>query len=227
MKTHQSKFSILLFDDDIVFYQLLKSDLDSFCSIHHFVSYNQTEPIEFKNYDALLVDLDIGSQLSGEELILLLKIQNLSVPIIVLSADENQSTKLRLLKMGIDDYLWKSMHKEEIQIRIENAIQRRKSNTPASLGNLKMTRTLDLVLDGTQIESSKIEYKFLDLIISQFPNPTPMSDLLQFVWNQEHVNKGTINTLVWNLNKKLSHWEYRLSFQQDIGIQISKKIIQT
>jgi DNA-binding response OmpR family regulator len=216
-------FSILLFDDDIVFYNLFKTDLQGFSQLQLLSAYNPLENIEFKLYDAILVDLDIGNHLSGEDLILYLKDLNLNVPLIVLSADENLTTKLRLLKLGIDDYLWKSMHKEEIKIRIQNAILRRKNIATISLGSLSLTRTLDLVLDESKVESSKIEYKFLDLIISRYPRPTSTSELQLQVWNQDHVNKGTINTLVWNLNRKLINWNYRISFQQDVGILLSRK----
>jgi signal transduction histidine kinase/DNA-binding response OmpR family regulator len=63
--------------------------------------------------------------LDGEQFVKYVKAQKkyLSIPIIMLTARSNQSDKLKMLRIGIDDYITKPFVAEELLVRIQNLLE--------------------------------------------------------------------------------------------------------
>lgn len=175
-------------------------------------------PEDLSGFDGLLIDLSLDLGVRGEDLFENIVKSIFSGPTFVLSNDEKIHTKLKLLKLGITDYLWKSMPEEEILLRITNALYRApKSPSPQlQLDQLKLDPVkMQVVLNGIMVDLSRIEYRLLLVLMSRFPEPTEMKMLHQDVWSQNHVEDGTINTFVWKLNKKLEGWSKRIRRNRD------------
>jgi len=75
--------------------------------------------------DVIITDLNMPG-VSGEEFVTYLKSNNRLefVPIVVLSSSENASTRIKLLKLGVDDFVQKPFNPEELGLRIENILRR-------------------------------------------------------------------------------------------------------
>lgn len=75
--------------------------------------------------DIIITDLNMPD-MSGEDFISHLKSKEewSAIPIIVLSSTENTNTKLKLLRMGVDDFVQKPFNPEELSIRMENILRR-------------------------------------------------------------------------------------------------------
>ncbi len=83
------------------------------------------EVLDYVTPDVVITDLNMP-EISGEDLVVHLKSESRleHVPIIVLSSSDNTNTKLRLLRMGIDDFVQKPFNPEELGLRVENIIRR-------------------------------------------------------------------------------------------------------
>ena len=78
--------------------------------------------IQKKSVDFLITDY-MMPKMDGYALITSLKKQAWNKPIVMLTARVDLEGKLGILRLGIDDYLTKPFHQEELQIRIENGFQ--------------------------------------------------------------------------------------------------------
>ena len=78
--------------------------------------------------DMIITDLNMPDG-SGEELVSYLKSTERfdDTAVIVLSSTDSSSTKLRLLKMGVDDFVQKPFNPEELNLRAENILRRYES----------------------------------------------------------------------------------------------------
>ena len=83
--------------------------------------------------DISLVILDLMLPFQSGDMVLKKIREFSSVPVIVLSAKSETSTKIDLLKMGADDYLTKPFDLDELLVRIEAVLRR--SGTSVSAEN--------------------------------------------------------------------------------------------
>lgn len=167
------------------------------------------------NYDAVFLDMTLADGRVGPEVIHFLKDNGVRYPILVLSNDESLRTRIEMLSMGIDDYLWKAMHPDEIELRLTNAISRNQQSKKDLEVNLRglvlWPHKLQVNLGSIDLDFSKIEFQFLFLLVSRFPTSVTIDELRIDIWKSQKVEVGTINTLVWKLNKKLSNWGCRVT----------------
>ena len=75
--------------------------------------------------DVIISDLTMP-QMSGEDFVKEIKsnIRFKDIPLIVLSANDESATKIRLLKLGVDDFIVKPFNFEELSLRIQNLFRR-------------------------------------------------------------------------------------------------------
>src|SRR5690554_3307287 len=96
-------------------------------------AYSGTEALmhlEKQAWDLILLDLMLPGK-SGEELLSLIRKES-DVAIIVISAKEEQFTKIDMLRSGADDYITKPFDNEEVAVRIEAQLRRYRRTTKDS-----------------------------------------------------------------------------------------------
>lgn len=73
--------------------------------------------------DLILLDLDLGD-MSGLEIIKIIRTQNNETPIIVVSNFEQVDTKVNAFNIGCDDYITKPFYKEELLARVSRTCEK-------------------------------------------------------------------------------------------------------
>jgi two-component system KDP operon response regulator KdpE len=134
-----------------------------------------------------------------------------SVPVIILSAKEGNTDKIRGLELGADDYLGKPFNPDELVARIE-AVRRRL----ASAGERKVVDTIDLghvtvnlkkhlvVVDGKEISLARIEWLLLSELARNAGKLMLYGELLAKIWGPEYRNDVQIlRTWVSRLRRKI------------------------
>lgn len=83
------------------------------------------EVLEYTTPDIVVTDLNMPD-ISGEDLVIHMKSENRleNIPVVVLSSSDSTNTKLRLLRMGVDDFVQKPFNPEELALRMENILRR-------------------------------------------------------------------------------------------------------
>lgn len=204
--------TILIIEDDIAIHSLIKEALD--LHGHQSLSaYSGTEGkllFEQNHVDLVLLDLMLPG-MNGEEFLQEIR-HNSSVPVIVISAKNDQPSKLELLTNGADDYITKPFDVKELLARIE--IQLRHA-TKASVSKMKEIyhKNIRVNLDTREVKMNDqtlhltgLEYAILILFLENPQKVFSRANIYESVWNEPYFNNDkTINMHISNLRNKLNH----------------------
>jgi two-component system KDP operon response regulator KdpE len=149
----------------------------------------------FSAGDIDLIILDLGlPDLDGLDV--LRDIRSVStVPIVILTARDDELDKVHGLELGADDYLTKPFGTQELKARIEAVLRRiRWSPQPSDAAEF---RRQDLHVDiqrrrvtirGKEEHLTPIEYDLLRVLIQNSGHVMTHSELLSTVWGEEYRN---------------------------------------
>ncbi len=162
----------------------------------------------FHNGDHDLVLLDVTMpDLDGWEL--LERIRDLSeVPVLMLTARDSESDRVRGLRGGADDYVTKPFDRDELVARVEALLRRApRDDEPVSYTDSFMQvdfvqRTA--VVEGSQVPLTRLEYNVLEAFVKH-PNQVLSQDqLLDLAWEDpESVSRDQVKLYVGYLRRKL------------------------
>ncbi len=92
--------------------------------VSHYISGKEGYESFFKDdYDLMILDLMLP-EMTGEEVIQKIRESDPRLPILILSAKDEAKSKIKLFRLGTDDYLAKPFHLEEFLLRVDRLLQR-------------------------------------------------------------------------------------------------------
>ncbi|MGO1923168.1 MAG: response regulator transcription factor [Jeotgalicoccus sp.] len=202
---------ILIIEDDTAIHALLKETLE----LHKFETlsaYSGTEGsllFEHNHVDLVLLDLMLPG-IKGEEFLKNIRAAS-NVPIIVISAKNDQASKLELLTNGADDYITKPFDINELLARI-NIQLRHTVQAPATDNNEIQYKninvnldTREVVIDKETIHLTGREYAILLLLLEQPQKVFSRANLYESVWNEPYFDSDkTVNMHISNLRSKIN-----------------------
>ncbi|MFO7789946.1 MAG: response regulator [Bacteroidota bacterium] len=115
MKHDWSKYKVLIVEDDVVNYQLLKVFLkNTGIEIIHIPSGTEVINVfEESVPDIVLMDIQLPD-INGIQLTEMMKSQHPEIPIIVQTASILESQMQEMMEIGCEDYLMKPLSREEL-----------------------------------------------------------------------------------------------------------------
>lgn len=138
---------ILVCDDDETLCYLLKEQLleEGFSVDTVYDGSLAIDAIKSKNYDVLLLDLNMG-EVSGEEVLRFVNDYNSSIQVIVLTAQSDVKKAIECIKIGAYDFINKPYNFDELLITINRALEHKelivKTTILASQVNKKLSNTI-------------------------------------------------------------------------------------
>jgi two-component system KDP operon response regulator KdpE len=148
-----------------------------------------------RNPDVVLLDLGLPD-IDGLEVTKRLR-EWTQIPIIVLSAREQEEDKIKALDAGADDYLTKPFGAGELLARIRVALRHSAQQQTGSeesvfvLDNLKVDLVKRQVfLDDREIHLTPIEYRLLTILIKYAGKVITHNQLMKEVWGPAYVNQS-------------------------------------
>ena len=142
--------------------------------------------------DLILLDLMLPV-LNGFEVCRTLRDEGDTVPILMLTAREEESDKVRGLELGADDYITKPFSVRELMARIGSNLRR--SVMPArsgdagqglTLGRIRLdTETATCYKDDTALDLSQREFELIYFLCSNPDKVFSREALMEHVWNYE------------------------------------------
>ena len=161
------------------------------------------------NPDIILLDLGLPD-MDGMEVIRQIR-EKSSAPIIVVSAREEESEKIRALDLGADDYMTKPFHMGELLARMR--VSKRKLNSIANPDNVE-TFTSDYLsvdyekglvfVDSEEVHLTPMEYKLLKLLIANKGKVLTHNYILNQVWGYGESNDAkSLRVFMASLRRKI------------------------
>jgi DNA-binding response OmpR family regulator len=165
---------------------------------------------------AVVLDLNLP-RMPGKEVCRAFKAQAASVPIVVLSANDEVEDKVLLLELGADDYVTKPFSPKELLARVRRAMRR--GDQSASLGPTSQASAHDvLAFDEIRIDFTSMigtngskplnftaqEFKLLRYFAKSPSRVISREELLNEVWGYENYpTTRTVDNHVLRLRQKL------------------------
>ena len=195
------KTRILLVEDDLTLREVLKQslELEGFSVDSHSTlagaraawAYHLNTPRSPSNLSIVIVDLGLPDG-DGSTLIRLIRSQS-KLPVLVISAREDDVSKINLLDAGADDYLVKPFSIGELKARIRVALRRQSPDyhTPTDeirIGALEINiQKRQVKRLGERIHLTPTEFNLLARLLSQAGQVVTHRQLLKDVWGAAYV----------------------------------------
>ena len=172
--------------------------------------------------DLIILDV-MMPQLDGWEVCRRIRESGLSVPILMLTAKDDLTSKVKGLDIGADDYLVKPFALEELLARIR-ALLRRNAHSGGSWEPSRQLKYGDLVLDpdsrevyraGRRVELTAKEFDLLHLFMQNPRRVLPRDMIMEKIWGYDYSGESNVLEVYINL------------LRQKLEEQGEKRIIQT
>lgn len=161
--------------------------------------------------DLMILDLMLPN-VSGYEICKEIRDLKYTFPIIMLTAKDQETDKVKGLNLGADDYITKPFGVKELLARIKARLRRANAYSksgPAELlklGDIKIDLNDGKVLKPNQKEEelSTREVEIIEFFLSNANRPISRDDLLEKVWRYEYsTNTRTVDVHISKLRAKI------------------------
>jgi two-component system, OmpR family, response regulator PhoP len=156
--------------------------------------------------DAAIIDLGLPD-FSGIELIKKLRKDNITIPILILTARSRWQEKVEGLEAGADDYLVKPFHYEELLARLNALIRRSAGQAQPVLthDNIELnTVTQEVLVSGEKLELTAYEYKVLEYLMFRKGELISKTVLTAHIYDEDFDrDSNVIEVFIGRLRKKL------------------------
>lgn len=205
------KTTIVVIDDDTVLLGLLRQSLERAGYVVETAANGLAGLQSAYNVHPDLVVLDVMMpRMDGWEVCARLR-EVSKVPIIMLTAKDAESDKLRGFHLGIDDYVTKPFSFAELTARIAAVLNRAREPQPA--GRPRIYQVGDLVIDleslrvtkkGIAVSLTPTEFRLLAVLAENAGRVLTHEQLLEHVWGYDAVgDTGYVKRYIWYLRQKL------------------------
>lgn len=164
-----------------------------------------------KKPDLLLLDV-MMPKMMGFDVCRALRGEGDNVPVIILTAREEEEDKILGLEIGADDYITKPFSMRELMARVKANIRRTAmasasaENAMSAGGGLTInTECFQVYKNGRPIELTQREYELLTFLASHPDKVFSRVDLMEQVWNYGYVGDDvrTVDVTVRRLREKV------------------------
>ncbi|KAB2331405.1 response regulator transcription factor [Bacillus mesophilum] len=164
--------------------------------------------LQNNSFDLILLDLMLPGK-SGEELLTEIRGKS-SIPIIIISAKVDVEDKVKVLKMGADDYITKPFNQEEVMARIEVQLRKagfyQQKSVEMDWRELKIHTEKRLVtLNEKEIQLTNAEFDLLTFFMNNPERALSKKEIYESIWKGTYYgDDNTVSVHVSNLRKKIA-----------------------
>lgn len=150
------------------------------------------------------------------------------IPIIFLTAKEDERDVVQGFELGADDYIIKPFRNRELVSRVRNVLRRNgKGNEVLKCGFLKIDTKMGKVYsNGEEISMTKLEYKILSIMMSHPGRLFTRGEILSEIWDASgnFVNDNTLSVTMKRIREKIGDRDgILIKTVRGMGYRIEKK----
>ena len=210
----EEKKKILIVEDERAIVEILKFNLarEGYETLEALDGETGLLLAQTKDPDLILLDVMLP-KMNGFDICARLRDAGSTVPIIMLTAREEETDKVFGLEAGADDYMTKPFSMRELLARVRANIRRRSLdlNARKSVGKLIEAKgltidpaTFSVMRNGQAVDLTQKEYDLLLYLIQERGVVFSREDLMQKVWNYDYYgDMRTVDVTVRRLREKI------------------------
>lgn len=198
---------IFLIEDDQTIAKHLMRLLrtEGFTVVHATTRHEAHQLLAVHTFDLALIDISLPDG-NGFAVCTEVKAAQ-SIPVIFLTASDDEASVVTGLNMGADDYITKPFRPRELIARIKNALRKSGSGPTAFeiQGLLVDTASGVVKKESKEVFLSALEYRLLLVFINNPTSIIPRARLLDELWDAagEFVNDNTLTVYIKRLREKI------------------------
>tara|TARA_B100000795_G_scaffold138809_1_gene103749 strand:- start:6011 stop:6706 length:696 start_codon:yes stop_codon:yes gene_type:complete len=187
--------------------------------------------IEIPNFSIILLDLMLPDG-SGLDLCREVKSNSLTkdIPIIILTAKDDEVDKVVGFELGADDYVTKPFSVRELILRVKAILKRNAKPLSAPLeinrnfGLLKMDiESHEVFIDDKEVILTALEFKLLNQLVERRGRVQTRDQLLSDVWGySSDITTRTVDTHIKRLREKLGSMGKYVQTIRGVGYKFSR-----
>ncbi len=162
-----------------------------------------------ENPDLILLDVMLPKMI-GFDVCRALRDKGNNVPVIILTAREEEEDKVLGLEIGADDYITKPFSMRELMARVKANIRRTAMQSAAEVQTGKSgleinTENYQVLKNGKIVDLTQREYELLAFLAANPGKVYSRGDLMEQVWNYGYVGDDvrTVDVTVRRLREKI------------------------
>lgn len=206
----EDRGKILVIDDDRTLLGLLRQSLEKagyrFIGVTNGI--NGLQSVYKDQPDLVILDVMLP-RMDGWETCL--RIREVSqVPIIMLTAKEEEADKVKGFESGADDYVTKPFSFAELTARVGAVLHRSRRGKPAEVPRVYIFDELVVDVDhkevsalGQPVDLTPTEFELLVCLAENAGRTVTHEQLLARVWGDEYVDTGYVKRYIWYLRRKI------------------------
>ena len=209
----EQKKTVLIVEDEKNIVDILRFNLqrEGYETLEAFDGDAGLQMARTRHPDIILLDVMLP-KMNGFDVCRALRQDGDNVPVLILTAREEEADKVLGLEIGADDYITKPFSMRELMARVKANIRRTsmKMDTAASTmdtgsGLVVNTETYQVTKGGKVIDLTQREYELLTFLASHPGKVYSRIDLMEQVWNYGYVGDDvrTVDVTVRRLREKI------------------------
>lgn len=218
-------YKICLVEDEINLNNLIKNYLEheNYKVVQKFSGNDAINCVGTEDVDLWILDIMLGDDISGYDVIKKIREKSPLVPVIFTSARDQDLDKIIGLELGSDDYVTKPYSPKELVLRVNKLIGRvyNKTDEKVLYENYEIDAVKrEVTTSGKEIKLTTLEFDLLMLFINNKNKSFSREEVLTSVWGVDYFGSDrVVDDLVRRLRKKMPNmrintlygYGYRLS----------------
>ena len=171
--------------------------------------YNGTDAIDNvdKDFHLWVLDIMLGDDVSGYDIIKKIREVNPDVPVIFTSARDKELDKIIGLELGSDDYITKPYSPKELVLRVNNIIRRVYTKEKEKISYKDYVIDLDkrmAFLNDEDLNLTTLEFDLLYMFVTNRKKSFSRDDILNNIWGENYFGTDrVVDDLIRRLRKKM------------------------
>ncbi len=205
-------YRVCLVEDEVDLSNLIKTYLEK-ASYEVVTFYKGQDALNYieNNSDTIhlyILDIMLGDEISGYDIIKKIRENNSLVPVIFTSARDQDLDKIIGLELGSDDYITKPYSPKELVLRVNNIIKRvykESDNHILQYLDYKIDIDRRIVYENEkEIKLTTLEFDLLLLLMNNKNKSFSRDEILNSVWGDDYFGSDrVVDDLIRRLRKKM------------------------
>ncbi|MBQ8534647.1 MAG: response regulator transcription factor [Bacilli bacterium] len=205
-------YTVCLVEDEIALSNIVKVYLER--AGYEVICFSKgSEAINYigNKVDIWILDIMLGDDVSGYNVIKAIREKDEIVPVIFTSARDQELDKIFGLELGSDDYMTKPYSSKELVLRVNNIIKRVYKDNKQNNNIIKYndyvidTEKRIVTLNDKEIKTTTLEFDLLVLFLKNLNVCFSREDIIEKVWGSDYYGTDrVVDDLIRRIRKKLS-----------------------